>query len=79
MPVAETPVRVEYGPERLRLEVEDRGVGIPANGGGGKGIGMIGMMERAELLHGRLEVARPEAGGTLVRLEIPLVEAAASG
>ena len=72
-------VRVEYGPERLRLEVEDRGVGIPANGGGGKGIGMIGMMERAELLHGRLEVARPEAGGTLVRLEIPLVEAAASG
>jgi signal transduction histidine kinase len=70
---------VEYGEEHLRLEVEDRGVGMPANGGAGLGIGMVGMMERAELVHGKLEVARPEAGGTLIRLEIPLVEAAASG
>jgi len=30
-------------------------------------------------LHGRLEVKRPEDGGTLIRLEIPLVEAAARG
>ena len=68
-------VRLDYTPERLHLEVEDHGIGIPAFHTP-KGIGMIGMMERAELLRGKLEVARPEDGGTVVRLEIPMTEGA---
>jgi signal transduction histidine kinase len=70
-------VRVQFSPERLRLDVEDRGVGMPSRDAAGRGIGMIGMVERAELLKGNLEVLRPEGGGTLVRLQIPLLEASA--
>jgi signal transduction histidine kinase len=71
-------VRVQFGERSLRLEVEDRGVGMPAGGATG-GIGMIGMLERAELIKGKLEIARPELGGALVRLEVPLGVEAVSG
>jgi signal transduction histidine kinase len=67
-------VRVGFQPERLQLEVEDHGVGLPAAGSGGTGIGMVAMRERAELLDGRLEFQRPAEGGTLVRLSVPLTQ-----
>ena len=35
---------------------------------------MIAMRERAELLHGRLDVSPAQSGGTLVCLEVPLDE-----
>jgi signal transduction histidine kinase len=70
-------VRVNFDEQTLRLEVEDRGVGMPADNVSG-GIGMVGMVERAEILQGKLEVARPDAGGTLIRLEIPMRAEAAS-
>ena len=68
-------VRVQYAPDRLRMEVEDHGIGMP-HARTGKGIGMIGMMERAELLRGTLEIGRPDYGGTVIRLEIPIAEGA---
>jgi signal transduction histidine kinase len=68
---------VNFDEQTLRLEVEDRGVGMPADNVSG-GIGMVGMVERAEILQGKLEVARPDAGGTLIRLEIPMRAEAAS-
>ena len=71
-------VRVQFSECGLHLEVEDRGIGVPSDGSTG-GIGMIGMLERAELLQGRLEIGRPELGGTVVRLEIPLGVEAVSG
>jgi signal transduction histidine kinase len=69
-------VRVRYAADRLELEVEDRGKGIPQGNGAnaGPGTGLIAMRERAELLHGRIEFLRPGEHGTLVRLEIPLGE-----
>jgi signal transduction histidine kinase len=68
-------VRLQLAPQHLRLEVEDRGAGMPeSNGAARKGIGLIAMRERAELLHGSLEVLRPDPGGTLVRLEVPLTD-----
>lgn len=69
-------VRVRYEPERLRLEVEDHGSGIPGGNGARvrQGTGLIAMRERAELLHGTIEYLRPGEKGTLVRLEIPLGE-----
>jgi len=72
-------VRIEFSAERLRLEVEDQGVGIPEKNGGGlrHGTGLIAMRERAELLHGRIEFLRRGEKGTLVRLEIPLSEGGA--
>src|SRR5581483_10612010 len=63
-------VRIQYSPEGLMLEVEDRGQGIKPNKGH-RGIGLVAMRERAEILGGTLEIARPEAGGTLVRLRVP--------
>jgi signal transduction histidine kinase len=67
-------VRLEFSPDRLHLEVEDRGVGLPAgqNAGARRGIGMVAMRERAELLRGKIEFLRPSEGGTLVRLDVPL-------
>ncbi len=73
-------VRVRYAPERLVLEVEDHGRGIPSDPGAGprRGTGLVAMRERAELLHGKIEFLRPGEKGTLVRLEIPLGEGNAS-
>jgi signal transduction histidine kinase len=65
-------VRVSFSPERLRLEVEDHGAGFPAPGNGRRGIGMLAMRERAELLRGRIDFLAAPAGGALVRLEVPL-------
>ncbi|MGE5644526.1 MAG: sensor histidine kinase [Acidobacteriota bacterium] len=68
-------VRVRFEPDRLRLDVEDHGVGIPERGSGlRQGTGLIAMRERAELLHGKIEFLRAGEKGTLVRLDIPLVE-----
>jgi signal transduction histidine kinase len=62
-------VRVVFHPQHFRLEIQDDGVGSRA--ATGKGLGMIAMEERAELLRGRLAVV-PSDNGTLVSLEIPL-------
>ncbi|MCU1276178.1 MAG: integral rane sensor signal transduction histidine kinase [Bryobacterales bacterium] len=72
-------VRVDFSPERLHLEVEDRGVGLPADQRAAvrRGIGMVAMRERAELLRGKIEFIRPTEGGTLVRLDVPLTPAGA--
>jgi signal transduction histidine kinase len=69
-------VRVRFTPDRLQLDVEDHGIGIPGANGSGlrQGTGLIAMRERAELLHGTIEFLRPGEKGTLVRLDIPLVE-----
>jgi signal transduction histidine kinase len=71
-------VRVAFAPDRLRLEVEDHGVGIPDKNGAAfrAGTGMVAMRERVELLHGKIDFLKPGDRGTLVRLEIPLTEGA---
>jgi len=63
-------VRLRFGPDRLELEVEDRGAGFPATRPR-QGIGLVAMRERAELLSGSIAFERPAGGGTLVRLNIP--------
>ncbi len=63
-------VRLRFLPESLELEVEDHGTGMGAKGNK-PGIGLVAMRERAELLGGSLELLKPAAGGTLVRLRVP--------
>jgi signal transduction histidine kinase len=67
-------VRLRFSRDWLELEVEDRGIGLQPEDqqGGRRGMGMIGMRERAELLSGRIEFLTPDGGGTLVRLIVPL-------
>jgi len=59
-------VRIEQGPEALRLEVSDDGRG----GAAADGVGLAGMRERVEGLGGRVE--RDGREGTLLAVEIPL-------
>jgi signal transduction histidine kinase len=68
-------VRLSFGSEALDLEVEDHGQGISVNRNG-RGIGLVAMRERAELVGGTLEVKPAAMGGTKVHLRIPREKAA---
>ncbi|MCA2000320.1 MAG: HAMP domain-containing protein [Chloroflexi bacterium] len=74
--------RIEFAFERrqVALHISDDGQGFDLEGvlaqrlQDGRGLGLLGMRERAELLGGRLEV-RAEAGrGTSIRVQLPLSE-----
>jgi signal transduction histidine kinase len=54
----------------LELAVEDHGKGIAADRNG-RGIGLVAMRERAELIGGELELRQPADGGTTITLRIP--------
>jgi signal transduction histidine kinase len=69
-------VRLHLEPTALELEVEDHGKGLDA-GRSTRGLGLVAMHERAELLGGTLELLRPRDGGTLVRLTVPVTPAKA--
>jgi signal transduction histidine kinase len=66
-------VRVVQYDEQLELTVEDNGIGITsATPRSPARLGLLGMRERAAMLHGTLTAdTRPE-GGTIVTLTIPL-------
>jgi two-component system NarL family sensor kinase len=78
---AESPtasIRLRVDGNRLTLEIEDRGHGMPSEliaqlptGGGALGVGVAGMRERLQQLGGRLEITS-SARGTTVRAQIPL-------
>lgn len=68
-------VRLNLSPERLLLEVEDYGTGF-GEGARGRGIGLTGMRERAELMNGSIEFVKGDAGGCVVRLSVPILQAA---
>ncbi len=63
-------VRLKHEAGVLELDVEDHGKGIGPDPR--RGLGVVAMRERAELLGGTIEFLRPAEGGTLVRLTVPL-------
>jgi len=63
-------VRLRFLPHTLELEVQDRGAGFPERPSR-RGIGLVAMRERSELMNGQLSITRPPEGGTLVRLTVP--------
>jgi signal transduction histidine kinase len=64
-------VRLRSKEDTIELEVEDHGTGIGATEGR-RGLGIIAMRERAEMLGGTIEFATPPAGGTRVRMTVPM-------
>lgn len=67
----EARVRLWAKDDMIELDVEDHGTGTEV-GAARRGLGIIGMRERAEMLGGTLEFLRPAEGGTLVRLRVPV-------
>jgi two-component system, LytTR family, sensor kinase len=72
---------------RLIIEVEDDGVGMggahleESSSWSGMGIGMANVSERLQVLYGdtaRMTIDSHEGKGTLIRIRLPLVEAASS-
>jgi len=63
-------VRLRFLGQSLELEIEDHGTGFAA-ANVRRGIGLVAMRERAELVNGAIEFLHPANGGTLVRLRVP--------
>jgi signal transduction histidine kinase len=63
-------VRLRFEADALHLEVEDHGRGMSTRSR--RGLGLVAMRERAELVGGSLEFDRPRDGGTIVRLRVPM-------
>jgi two-component system sensor histidine kinase UhpB len=57
-------------PDRVSLTVADKGSGLPPDAQAGSG--MQGMAERASTVEGALDVRPAPAGGTLLRLDVPI-------
>jgi signal transduction histidine kinase len=66
-------VRFAADGDRLLLEIEDNGAGFSSGAGAARGLGLVAMRERAQLIHGALTIEQPQAGGTVVRLEAPIM------
>jgi len=70
-------VRLRHGSGGLEVEIEDHGKGIGT--ASGRGLGLVAMRERADLLGGTIEFLAPLKGGTLIRLRIPEERLTAEG
>lgn len=66
-------VVVRHLPERIVLTIEDDGKGFDA--ARVRGLGLLGMEERAKRLGGRFDVRSSSGQGTLLRVEFPLMAA----
>lgn len=66
----EAQVRISRTAAGLVVEVEDAGKGMEGSRPG-RGVGLVGMRERAALIGGSLELLPGATGGTLVRLTAP--------
>ncbi|WP_420823208.1 MULTISPECIES: sensor histidine kinase [Streptomyces] len=69
---ATAAVTVEYGPQRLRVEVTDTGGHPGAGVAAGNGRGLIGLRERLAVYDGTLNTGRRLTGGYRVEALIPL-------
>ena len=62
-------IRLKFSPDSLELEVEDHGTGFVADKMQ-RGIGLVAMRERAELIGGALTISPRAQSGTIVRLHV---------
>ena len=69
-------VRLCFSPEAVVLEVEDDGIGFKQTTAV-RGMGLVSMRERAEMMKGRIEFLGASGGGALVRLTVPVSSGAA--
>ena len=70
-------VLLQHKPKSIVLIIEDNGKGFDSEGFSGSlaspgGLGLVGMLERAAILKGTLEIDSAPDNGTSVRAEIPV-------
>jgi signal transduction histidine kinase len=66
-------VQMIFTASTLTLRVRDYGCGLPpSKKPNQRGLGLIAMRERAELLGGKLDIQSEEDEGTTLTLEIPI-------
>jgi signal transduction histidine kinase len=70
-----TLIAVTRTPDRLQIVIDDNGAGLQGreHGLSSRGLGLIGMRERAQSLSGTMAVDVRPGGGTRVNVTIPLV------
>jgi signal transduction histidine kinase len=61
-------VRLNYGDDRIRLTIEDNGVGASESEGG---FGLLGIRERVQLLNGSVRVTTGAGKGFILEVEVP--------
>ena len=62
-------VRLRFDAATLIVEIEDEGIGYPATAS--RGLGLVSMRERTDLVSGTIEFLQGKAGGALVRATAP--------
>jgi signal transduction histidine kinase len=72
--VPEVFVDLHAGADRVRLVVRDEGPGFEPEVQGGKGLGILGMRERAELLGGSFALQSQPGKGATIQVAFPIVE-----
>lgn len=66
-------VRLEVAEEKVRLQVEDDGVGFSRRATHVRGFGLTGMRERAAALGGSMKVRSERGKGTSIQIQLPRV------
>lgn len=69
---SEVGISLKVGAQQLSLCVEDNGVGLPRPLPSSGGLGFRNMRERIETYGGRLTLSRRAAGGTKIKVQMPL-------
>ena len=64
-------VRLRFLADALEVEIEDHGRGLSVAGNGSRGIGLVGMRERAQIIGAELKFSQPGEGGTRITLRVP--------
>ncbi len=65
-------IMVTHAGEAVRAIIQDDGVGFDTRRRTATGIGLLGMVERAEELNGKLSTTSDRQTGTRVELEVPV-------
>jgi signal transduction histidine kinase len=71
-------VAVTRGPDAVEVVIDDSGRGLPLVDGSAdprRGLGLMGMRERAQALAGRFSLSTRSEGGTRVAVSLPVASA----
>lgn len=75
---SEIRIQINALPDRLHVQVEDNGIGLPTAALSKNGVGLLNMQHRTRLLGGRVQWLPAQPSGTIVSIDIPLTAISAT-